>query len=154
MTEHETKLRDCLIRTAQMICHWTGDPIPPLWRTALRDIYETLRDASVAILDYDPQAPKTLAEIVGQDVQARAALQAALRDAQLMEEAAQAAENGAAEPPTVVVGVHGGLVQWVQKSDEKIRVIVRDYDCDGQDEVECGLQRDAEGNLYAEWEER
>jgi hypothetical protein len=125
MSDIETKLRDCLQRTARAIRDYTTRPIPPAWRAVLQDIVETLHDVTKAILDNEPFPPGS-------------------------------APGGAApelDENTVVVGVHGGGVRWVQKGSASLRVIVRDYDTDGRDEGERGLQRDDQGDLYAEWEE-
>ncbi len=118
------KLRDCLLRTGKIIRDWTPWPRLPLWSSVLRDIYGTLHEIGVSVLENEPYPPGS--------------------------------EQPPAEPqpPTVLVIVYGGVVQSVQKTDPNVRVIVRDYDCDGRDEVECGLQRDGDGDLYAEWEER
>jgi hypothetical protein len=54
MSDVETKLRDCLQRTAQAIRDYTTRPIPPAWRAVLQDIVETLHDVTKAILDNEP----------------------------------------------------------------------------------------------------
>jgi hypothetical protein len=120
MTRNERKLTDCLRGVADRILIHTQRPVPAFCRAALRGIYETIRDAGVAVLENQPYPPEPLPE--------------------------------PKERPTVVVGVYGGCVQWVRKSDPNVRVLVRDYDVEGRDEQECGLGRDAEGRWYAEWE--
>ena len=124
MTEKENKLRDCLRRTADRILVYADRPIPAFCRAALRDIYETIRDTGVAVLENQPYPPEAEPD---------------------------AATNEARD--TVIVTVYGGCVQSVEKSNPHVRVIVRDYDVDDSDEQKCGLTRDAEGQLYAEWEE-
>lgn len=51
------------------------------------------------------------------------------------------------EPIRVVVGVYGGLVQWVKKPNG-VRVEVRDYDVEGS--TDDDLKADDEGNEYFE----
>lgn len=53
---------------------------------------------------------------------------------------------------TITVGVHGGLVQWIQGIPENVRVVVRDYDVEGVDSAD--LSQDVEGHHCAKsiWE--
>lgn len=165
MTKIETKLKDCLIRTARRIGEYTYKPTPPAWVAVLVDIFDTLRETGVAVRENQPYPP-------GSDTP----LDRALSDAESLRQVGQAAMARAAstkplnmvvtevqtEPPaaepvalpdenTVIVGVHGGCVQWVQKGGPNLRVIVRDYDVDGSDDAR--LKTDGAGDKFAEWEE-
>ena len=53
---------------------------------------------------------------------------------------------------TITVGVHGGLVQWIQGIPEDVRIVVHDYDIKGVDAQDLSL--DAEGNhcVQSVWE--
>lgn len=53
---------------------------------------------------------------------------------------------------TITVGVHGGLVQWIQGIPEDVRVVVQDYDVESTDTAD--LSQDAEGSPCAKsvWE--
>ena len=53
---------------------------------------------------------------------------------------------------TITVGVHGGLVQWIQGIPEDVRIVVHDYDIEGVDAQDLSL--DAEGNhcVQSVWE--
>lgn len=58
----------------------------------------------------------------------------------------------ATDKKTITVGVHGGLVQWIQGIPEDVRVVVQDYDVEGVDTKD--LSQDVEGNHCAQsvWE--
>ncbi len=125
MTDAEQKLTRCLRRTAQAIRDYTVRPIPPAWRKVLQDIAATIRETGVAILENQPYPPDSAAPSV----------------------------RAPSDPPadTVIVGVHGGCVQWVKKGSPNLRVLVRDYDTDGGEGPH--LKRDDAGDVYAEWEQ-
>lgn len=59
----------------------------------------------------------------------------------------------AAEKKAVTIGVHGGLVQWIQGIPKEVRVVVHDFDIDGVDAEY--LSRDEQGQQCVEsaWEE-
>lgn len=53
---------------------------------------------------------------------------------------------------TITVGVHGGLVQWIQGIPEDVCIIVRDYDVDGCDEADLTTDPNGDKCVESVWE--
>lgn len=52
----------------------------------------------------------------------------------------------------VLIGVEGGVVQWVQADSEHVRVLVKDYDVEGCTQDEMHADRNGEGVHFCEHE--